>query len=253
MLKNYGLKIDEIKAEDYIFGSSPLPFEILEESGDWTNSLPSKEAQNLNGIEPYACVAFTVLNCIEILIKRKYVEEVNYSDRFLAAVSGTKEGGNSAQIVCEFLRKVGVVPEELWPFGKDIDTFDKFYSPIPPKLYELAKEFNEKWEFKHEFVPSDNKKIKEALKCSPLAISVVAWFENGGVYFQPTGLKDNHLTMLFKIDKYKTVFDSYDPFIKNYELNTTHLVIKRFWIKKKIQEKKQSWLARFLSKITWEG
>ena len=81
--RNYGLKIDKQKPEDYVFGSSPVPFEIINESGDWTEFLPKKEAQNLNGIEPYACVSFSVLNCIEMLIKKQYREEVNYSDRFL--------------------------------------------------------------------------------------------------------------------------------------------------------------------------
>ena len=140
-LRNYGLKINPITPDNHIFGSGAVPFEIIRPDGDWTNSLVQKEFQNLNQIEPYACVAFTILNCVEILIKEKYGEERNYSDRFLAAVSGTKEGGNDPHIVCEFLRKVGVVLQEIWPFDETITTFEKFYEPLPPKLYELAQEF----------------------------------------------------------------------------------------------------------------
>lgn len=251
--RNYGLKIDEQNPEDYVFGVSPVPFEILQPDGDWTKFLPQKELQNLNGIEPYACVSFTILNCIEILIQQQYGEEVNYSDRFLAAVSGTKEGGNSAQIVCEFLRKVGVVKEDLWPFGIDIYTFEKFYEPLPPKLYELAKEFNEKWDFKHEYVPNNNEDIQKALLCSPLGISVVAWYEKGGKYYKPEGAHDNHFTTLIKArpNEYKRVFDSYDNFIKDYEWNTAHAVIKRFYVDKKPEsiknepiKKNESWLRK---------
>src|SRR3990167_4962175 len=99
-MKNYGLIIEKPQKEDYIFGASPLPYEELQPDGDWTSFLPYKEIQNLNGIEPYACVSFTILNCVEILIKRKYGKDTNWADRFLAANSGTKEGGNSPNVVC---------------------------------------------------------------------------------------------------------------------------------------------------------
>ena len=147
-MKNYGLKYDQPDSSHWVFGGGNVPMEVLQPDKNWRNFLPKHEIQN-QGIETYACVTFTLLNCLEILIKRQYGEERNYSDRFLAAVSGTKEGGNSPQVVCEFLRKVGVIPEELWPFNDK--SFQDYYSPIPPKLYELAREFNEEWDFRHEF------------------------------------------------------------------------------------------------------
>lgn len=257
----YGFKLDEFKEQDYVFGAS-LPFEEINPKGDWLDFLPVREEQNLNGIETYACVTFTTLNAIEMLIKAKYGLERNYSDRFLAAISGTKEGGNTPNAVAEFLRKVGVVGQLVWPFSPDINTFEKFYSPVPPKLYELAKEFNNEWEFKHENVPSDNEAIEKALKCSPLGISVVAWNERNGKYFQPQGMSDNHFTTLISVRNgdYKRVFDSYadgagDPFLKDYEWNTTHSAIKRFYIKKKLDEvteyKKTNWFMDILRHLTF--
>ena len=82
--KKYGLIIDPIKKADYIFGSvlSPVPFEELVPDGDWTPYLPVTEAQKLYGVEPYACVPFTILNAVEILIFRKYGLIRNYADRF---------------------------------------------------------------------------------------------------------------------------------------------------------------------------
>lgn len=237
MSRSYGLKFDEVKPQDYKFGGGFVPMDILQPDGDWEDYLPLKEIQNLNDIEPSACVAFTVLNCIEILIKRQYNEDANYSDRFLAAISGTKEGGNSPQTVCEFLRKIGVVPQELWPFDETITSFDSFYSPVPPKLYELAQEFNKKYTFKHEYV--DPEKITQALKSSPLLISVPAWFlGDNGRYYRPEGIPDNHATTLIGENiNYRLIFDSYgDPFIKEVELSVIPKVIKRFYIKKKTQE-----------------
>lgn len=228
-MREYGLKIDPQTPEDYQFGVS-LPFEVLQDGGDWIDYLPHKELQNLNNIEPYACVSFTILNCIEILIKRKYGLEQNWSDRFLAAVSGTKEGGNSPKTVCQFLRKIGVVPQDVWPFDESVNTFEKFYEPLPPKLYELARDFLNEWTFRYELVEKDA--ISHALKCSPLGISVTAWHQKDGMYYKPEGLTDNHFTTLIAIkeNEYKKVFDSYDSFIKYYDWNADHAVIQRYWI-----------------------
>ena len=240
-MRNYGLKFDEIKKEDYIFGGGQVPKEILQPDGDWSSFLPAKEFQNLNGVEPYACVTFTLLNCVETLIKRKYGLDRNYSDRFLAAISGTKEGGNSPQTVCEFLRKIGVVSQETWPFGPEITTFEAFYSPIPPKLQALASEFNAEWDFLHDYVPTGHKDITEALKCSPLLISVSAWYENNGIYYRPEGMQDNHATTMFyeRNGEFRRVFDSYDnPHIKDVAWANIPMVVKRFWVQKK--EKKST-------------
>src|SRR3990167_10083955 len=122
-MNRYGLKLDVFKPDDYVFGASPVPYEEINPSGDWSDYLPTRERQNLHNIETYACVTFTTLNAIEILIRKQYGLERNYSDRFLAMVSGTKEGGNTPNTVAEFLRKVGVVGEEVWPFSPDINTF----------------------------------------------------------------------------------------------------------------------------------
>lgn len=258
-IKKYGFKLDEIKPEDYIFGGGKIPTEILQSDSDWTSYLPEKEYQNLNNIEPYACVTFTVLNCVEILIKRQYGEDKNYSDRFLAAISGTKEGGNSPQIVCEFLRKIGVVPQDLWPFDSSINTFEKFYSPIPPKLYELAKEFNEEWDFRHEYVPTNKESISAAIQSSPLLVSVPAWNERNGKYYRPDGVPDNHATTMVyeRLGDFRRIFDSYadgagDPAIKDIEWEMMPTVIKRFWIKKRkdVQIEQLNLLWQILNKMS---
>lgn len=240
MTRNYGLKFDTPDPEHYVFGSGKIPMEVIEEDGDWTPSLPTKEFQNLNGVEPYACVSFTILNCVETLIFKKYGLVRNYSDRFLAAVSGTKEGGNSPHVVCEFLREVGVVPEEIFPFSQDINSFEKYYSPnpLPQELIDLAGEFRNEFDFFHDFVVSSPVAITAALKCSPLLITMYAWerLENG-LYTKPTGFMDNHAIMLFseRQGEFRRIFDSYDqPNIKDIEWSSMPMVIKRFHITKKV-------------------
>jgi len=247
MSKSYGLIIDERKPADYVLGAfTKLPEEVLQENGDWTDYLPLEEKQNI-GLESMACVTFTILNCVEILIKRKYGEERNYSDRFLAAVSGTTKNGNSPQQVAEFLRKVGVVKEDVYPFNAS--GFDDFYKPLSPKLYELAKEFNEEWDFMHEFV--EGKDIDTAITYSPLLISVAAWFNDNGIYYRPKGMKDNHATTYVKsMPDYRLVFDSYDSHLKKVHPGALPMVAKRFWIeKKKTKLSLYQMLCKILSKI----
>lgn len=233
----YGLKLDVPSPEHWVFGSSEMPYEVLQADGDWSNYLVVKERQDLNNVEPFACVVYTLLNCIEILIKRKYGLERNYSDRFLATIVNTRGKGSSPQGACEFLRKIGVVPQEIYPFDETIDTEDKFFAPIPQSIIELAKEFNEEWDFKHEFVKTDKESITTALKSSPLMISVYAWVKNSkDLFYRPNGATDNHATTLIyeRVGEFRRIFDSYDsPFIKDLEYGDMPMIIKRFRIEKK--------------------
>jgi hypothetical protein len=236
--KNYGLIIKQKDPTGYVLGSGQMPYEILQADGDWQNYLPEKEIQFTNGVEPFACVSYTILNCVEMLIKRKYGITRNYSDRFLAAISGTNNfRGNDPHAVCEFLRKIGVVPEEMYPF--DATSFDDYYKPIPQALVDLANDFNKEWDFKHEYVPEVHEEITKALKSSPLLVAVPAWFRNAeGLYYRPGTMPDNHATTLIyeRIGAFRRVFDSYEnPHLKDIEWNTVPMVIKRFHIEKKEQ------------------
>lgn len=245
MNNKYGLKLDIIQPEDWRFGS--MGTEAINPSGDWTAFLPVKEFQNLNGIEPYACVLFTLLNCVETLIKYIYGEERNYSDRFLATLVNTRNGGCSPKDACEVLRKMGVVPQDVWPFDASIDTADKFFAPVPDEVMAIAEEFIKEWEFNYEFVPSDNASITAALKCSPLLFSVAAWFVKAdeNIYYRPEGMTDNHATTCFseRVGEYRRMFDSYDmPRIKDYDYVVSPLQVMRFRIKKReVIPTKKSW------------
>lgn len=246
-MKQYGFKLDEPSDKDYIFGAS-LPYEVIQPDGDWTPYLPKPEYQNTNPFEPYCCVTETILNCVEILIKQQYGEEVNYSDRFLASISGTKNGGNTPRTVADFLRILGVVPEEAYPFTAP--TFDEFYQPIPEDLKALAKEFVEKWEFKYESVPTNM--IEKALQTSPLGVSVYAWIDNNGVFYNPNQ-PDNHFTTLYKLDDYQHFFDSYSndgsP-LKVGDKNMAHSAIQRYYIKKRTTPITTNWVIDLFTRLS---
>lgn len=231
----YGLILKPIEEGELVFGFGGVPSEILQENGDWTDFLPVKELQNLNNVEPYACVIFTILNCVENLIFKKYGLKRNYSDRFLAAMVGTKGKGCDPHTACEFLREIGVPPQEIWPFDETINTEEKFFEKPNPKIHRIAREFLDEFEFKHDHVPNSLVSMKQALKTSPLLISVSAWHQDEkGMYYDPEGMPNNHATTLFHItDGYKEVFDTYDNYIKKLKLEDKPSVVKRFYIRKK--------------------
>ena len=248
---SYGFKPDKKNPEDYRFGAF-LPTETLQENADWSDYLPVKEVQNINLIETQACTSFATLNCLETLIRRQYNEEINFSDRWSAWNSGTDPyGGNTPNQVAETLRKAGVPLQDKWDF-KDIDSPEEFYENPPAKLFEQARaDFIEPYAFKHEWVDTDKESIKQALKCSPLGVSVYAWLANGEVYYKPKGTRDNHWTVLYGFDDEMgawKIYDSYDNEFKLYSYGADIEFAKRYYIKKK-ETKKQCRLTKYLMEI----
>lgn len=218
---NYGFKPDIRKEEDYFFGSSPLSGEVLQEDGQWTDFLPPEEIQRKQ-FETYDCTAFGTLNCLEILFLRKFGQTINKSDRALGIMSGTdpESGGNSPSVVAQTLHSQGCIDDELLPFSDDLKTVEDFYSPkpLPVGLQKEAKKWLNQYSLGYEQVfrlyeEPENKLelIKEALKYSPLGISVYAWWEKDGVFARPNGASDNHWVCAYGWeDDGVKVFDSYD-------------------------------------------
>lgn len=210
----YGLHIDAIKEEDFIFGDGKLNDQAVNPSADWAGWLPEPETQvNGTGFESYACVSFATTNVVETLERFEYGATQNFSDRFLATASGTAaRKGNSLQEVSETLRKKGCVEEKDLPFDHTITTFEKFYAPIPQRLFPLAIGTFAEYAYGHSYVPSDYEALMEALKYSPLTFTVYAWAKNeDGIYYRPQGMTDNHCVMCYGYvrNNYWLVFDSY--------------------------------------------
>lgn len=216
MIRKYGLIYNEPRIQDYILGSgSPVKKEVLQADGDWTNYLPSMEKQNGVYMDSMACVTFSALNCIESIMLRKFNECHNFSDRFIAKLSGTTKNGNSFVNVADTIRKIGLIEEEGWVYPNQRRTppftWDDYYSDIPASLMEEAKKFLSQYEISYEWVAVGD--FEEALKYGPIQVAVKAWYDKDkdGIYESPSDAKINHGTELVKKD---TVFDSYEPGIK---------------------------------------
>src|SRR3712207_6713462 len=102
--RTYGLIIDDILPEHYVFGAGQIEGEVLQPDRDWRAFVPPAESQLQNGFDPLSCATYGTFNCMESLQIRKYGVSENYSDRFTAQVSGTQfRRGNSPHTVAEFI------------------------------------------------------------------------------------------------------------------------------------------------------
>lgn len=236
-MKNYGYLEEELSPDDYQFGAWKLPEEPIQNTGNWDYFLPVLENQNI-ATETNGCVSFTTTSILEILHKKLYGEEPNYSDRFLAIVSDTDPyAGNTPKRVIDAVRKKGLIDEELLPFTPDLNTPEKYYQPMPmtTDLLWKAKYFLDNFDVGYEWVATDPESIKEALKRSPLGIAVYAWAQKDGLYYRPEGAPDVHYTVLYGYEegKYFKVYDSYENNLKKLDWNFGFRTIKRYHLAKK--------------------
>src|SRR3990167_6521014 len=106
---NYGFIQHDLRNEDYIFGAiTGIDVNPLQKDGQWDTFLPLYEAQSTVNYDTMACVTFSALNCLETLFKRRYGTEPNWSDRYIAVLSGTGINGNYAMAVWDTIRKYGL-------------------------------------------------------------------------------------------------------------------------------------------------
>jgi len=259
-MKKYGLKFDTIKTEDYYLGGGFIGTEELQPNGQWDEFLPSEEIQNENEIETQNCTAFGIENCVNILMNKLFHEEKNYSERFIGIMANTDPySGNSPHTVCESARKNGFIEEIELPFDESIKTPEDYFQPKPMEVKYIIKGqmWLRQYDFKHEWVWRDNpeieekiKLIKEALKRSPVGISVYAWDSDENGIYQKRG-QDNHWVCCYGYrDDIKVwkIFDSYTNTYKLYSFDANISMAKLFWIKKKPLVK-ENWYIDLIKRL----
>jgi len=237
MTQNKGLLVDP---RERVRVAGIIGYTVRNPDGDWTKWLPDGEKQS-NGIDTMACVSFSLLNCIETQEYFLTGKQVNYSDRWLAKISGTTKQGNYLVSVAEAVNQYGLVREESWlPPDLDNYTWEQYYAePGPAKHKELLAEGQE-WlkthKFQYEWLTTDRDEILKQLKQCPLQVCI-----------------PGHAIMNFY--SYVDVihfFDSYDPFWKETQrINLTNVFKPLLTIKKMrfVNDKGTVWLVGDKGKI----
>lgn len=241
-MKNYGYQEPILEEKDYIFGATLTP-KIINPSGQWLDFVPKKEIQRNQFIDSYNCTAYGSLEQLETLVKKQFGDDWNKSERFTGIEAGTYPPGNDPQKVYESIRKDGVIDESLLPFNETIQSVDVYYSLDNPGVcVREGQNWLDLHDFYHDwvitrFTPKDRKAnlLKEALKSSPLGVSVYAWTERDGLYVKEDGDADNHWTLLvgYEDGKYWIVSDSYDKTIKHLAWGYNFTWAKRIDLRKR--------------------
>jgi hypothetical protein len=204
------------------------------------------------------CTVYGTLNCLETLFKRLYGKEINKSERYIGIMAKTSPGGNSPHKVIEEIRsEAGLIDECLLPFDDTINIWEEYYSPDPmtEKYKKEGKKFLDNFEIRHEWVFQEGEKnkknkLKDALKCSPLGVSVLGWEEGeDGLFTKEKGELDNHWVELYGYEegKFWKVFDHYDDTYKKLTWDYDFGMAKRYYLKE--LELKKNWLIELLEKI----
>lgn len=188
------------KDTDFIAGT--IPFQERNPSGNWRNYLPPAEWQWKNGKDTMACVTFSLLNSIETQEFFLTGQRVNYSDRWIALMSGTTPQGNYLYAVADTVRKFGLVREESWPAPSSFDWNTYYAQPDAATMKKLLAE-GEEWKKTHslayEWLTTSLEDIQTHLKHCPLQVVIPGHAIEG---FKQVG--DIH-----------GYFDSYEPFEKS--------------------------------------
>lgn len=133
-----------------------VAYEVVNASGKWLPYISKSEKQSFRRFDTMACVSYSTINSIEMQLNfmminglidvtplKDWLDPVtgrfNFSDRFLAKVSGTTENGNYYDKVANAVRYYGLVPEAMWPASENF-TWDQYYSEIPEHVLAKGKE-----------------------------------------------------------------------------------------------------------------
>ncbi len=239
-----------IFADEYIFGAnSKIQGDILKADGDWRSYTPTFEDQFKYGVESMSCTVYGTLNAIEILMREKFDFVEDYSERFTSTLAGTTKTGNSPHRVAEVIRAKGLIDETLLPFSSNINTREEYFAPISNGLKREGKKWLKQWTFSHDWVitrdtrkEEKNELLTDALKFSPVGVSVYGWADDNGIYVKAGN--DNHWTLLVAGDKnYWYVLDSYAPYIKKLSKDYDFGFAKRF----SLDLAQRSWVQKFFN------
>lgn len=209
--------------------------EVIRPDGNWSDLVDDLELEVQNKyFETMHCWIWNTIKAIVLIIYAKWGDKEDYSERYNGVLGGATPNGGSPHEGCESIRKFGLIPQEELPWTPDLNSFWKFSSPRPmlQKYLDIGKEWLRQYTFKHDWVVYPTfmaklkqslgfkiddiidyniREMKEALKKSPLGVSVLAWQMRNGKAWREYYQIDNHWTLVvgYVEGQYWIAYDSY--------------------------------------------
>jgi len=242
--QNHGVILDELIPEDLIFGANDrVKHNINLTDRNWLPFLSKGEVQNAVYYDTMCCVSFSALNVVEAVINyllrnnlltegnvawlkvNGYLNEageMDCSDRFTGAMSGTTDNGNTGRRVWTSVRHDGVVPESKWKWNKSRDIpmnersgdWYRDKANVPQELIDLGKEFVKRFDVFYEVVKTEEDKLKNALTKSPVAVYIATSCPLDNGIHQSCGNTVNHAVTLIDDTEPRNYYPLFDQYIK---------------------------------------
>lgn len=216
-----------------------IPTEAIQLSGQWDEFKPRYEPQFEN-YETYGCPDWALHNGVELMGKRRFGVEWNFSECFNLWLLGYPRNGCDPDEADASAEEHGFIPAEDLPMPETEDDF-KTHDHIPGSLLAKGQHWLYRYDFRTAlvwgFVPSLEKRqalMKLYLKTSPLLVSMTPGIERDGIYFDD-GLPNAHRGVVYGwTEKGWKFFDSYDHSEKilAFEHNIVHC--KRLYLAKRV-------------------
>lgn len=198
---NTGFIADEPISTDLFFGSNNRVEHIIKLlDRNWLPHYSNGESQIGKYYDTMGCVSFSAHKIVEALFNylisinffskenvdwlrtKGYIVngKVNFSDRFLTAMSGTTDQGNTGSKVWWTLRNKGAVPEAMcsWNASADVEMKlrfgDWFRNPdnISDEAKALGLEFVKRFDIFYERLPINSYNIRKGLLRSPIQVYI---------------------------------------------------------------------------------
>lgn len=246
--------VQERSPSDYVKGiSSPIPYLVRKSDGDWTSLLPSREPQKYK-FETNECAVLSMINSCETqcnFLKSfgsfpdstlKWFKDNGYfdsngnfafSERFIYALSGVYDNGNSQWAVWKLARDYGLLPRgdhdyslsQSNQFGSQREMCLDYGNPVfvTTQMRQKALQCLKYIDIAYEWVGNvgvmpDIISIRAALYQAPLQIGIPVCMDtyNSGKVIYCGDTTVEHAVMLYAIDKDGVFyfFDHYNPYQK---------------------------------------
>lgn len=234
MNQNHGLNWEKEKADetpkDWVF-SAVSPVCIAEGIVPYQRDLCLPKGEIQQGVEDMMdCATRSALNVLETkfnwLVKNKKIEgrrikflwqymnengKVEFSDAFIAILSGTTKNGNSLKAPIEAIRKNGLIPKKLLPLEKTM-IWDDFHNPkrITEEMEKIGKEFLKHFSINYEKVYE--KDMDALLDRDMLDVAGYAWPTPKNGEYPRVEYTPNHAFMAIR-KPMTYIFDNYIDYV----------------------------------------
>jgi len=230
---NYGLdlarELDEQREEDWKFGGFSEPCKFAVPVAERSKYMPPGEVQGSTKDDMSDCASRTVANILACKFTYAYKNNImspdnkdfmkyhgfadengniDFSDAYIAILSGTTRQGNSLKAPIEAARKHGMVPKFMLPLESWM-SFEEYHDKnrITIEHRAIGEEFAKRFVINYEQVNEPT--FKQVVETDMIDVALYAWPDPVNGEYPRVDHRENHSATLFG----KPIYQCFDNYI----------------------------------------